>query len=124
MLFKSRAGSDFVAPFLGNPSYVGTLQPISYYGTMSKKWPLEPIELVDGVPFAVVHGYIYQGIWDPGQCESYVRYCMTNCDWSNTRFTTVDKGQKEAALQKLLSSPKWERPLNEWEKAFLAKQIE
>ncbi len=61
---------------------------------------------------------------DPSSAELYVRYCMTNCNWSSVRFTTKSMEQKEAALQKLLSSAKWERPLEGWEREYLTKQLE
>lgn len=66
---------------------------------------------------------MYEGFWDPDYIESYVLKCMNQCDWSNVRFSTKSKHQKEIALGKLLSSPKWQRPLKEREKEFLMEQI-
>ena len=127
MLFTRQEGSDFERPGLGGPSFLGQDRGHTIYFTSDpifKKWPLEPIELVDGVPFAAVTGYGYEGWLDPSGAELYARYCMTNCDWSSIQFTTKSKEQKRTALCKLLSSPKWERPLEAWEQEYLTKQLE
>jgi len=126
MLFTPRPGADFERPALGGPQFLGSDTPFAH-GTVNlifRKWPLEPIELVDEVPFAVVTGYFYEGFWSSNCIQSYVRYCMDKCEWSSVRFTTKTKQQKEIALQKLLASPKWQRPVEAWEKKFLRKQIE
>ena len=127
MLFTRRPGLDFHGAGLGGPAFLGrdrdrSINSIS--DPIFEKWPLEPIELVDGVPFAVVSGYSYEGWFDPRGAELYVRYCATNCAWSSTRFTTKTREQKETALRKLLSSPRWERPLEAWEREYLTKQVE
>jgi hypothetical protein len=123
MLFTKRNGSTFERPrILGGASFYGedyTLKTTSY-----TNWPSEPIELVDGVPFVVVYGYTYEGFWDPHGAESYVRYCMTNCDWSSLHFTPKSQGQKRDALKKLFDSPKWRRPLVPWERQSLSQQIQ
>jgi hypothetical protein len=127
MLFSRRPGSDFKDARLGGPSFLGQDLGHTIYSTSDpifNKWPLEPVELVDDIPFAVVTGYGYEGWFDPRGAELYVRYCMTNCDWSSARFTTKSKEQKETALRKLVSSPKWERPLEGWEREYLTKQLE
>jgi hypothetical protein len=127
MLFTQRPGSEFKRPELGGPSFLGDDRPFgprTIDDPIFKTWPLEPIELVDDVPFAVAQGYTYQGPIDPAASESYVRYCITNCDWSSTRFSRKSKQQKETALQKLISSTKWERPLKGWEREYLKKQVE
>jgi hypothetical protein len=49
---------------------------------------------------------------------------MKECNWSNVRFTTKSKKQKEIALEKLLSSPKWQPPLGAQDKELLTKQID
>jgi hypothetical protein len=127
MLFTNRLGADFKRPALGGPSFLGKdLEHLmaGLFGSGSSEWPLEPIELVEGIPFAIVSGYSYQGRLDPRGAELYVRYCITNCDWSTGRFAVKSKQQKEAALRKLISSPKWQQSIEGWELEFLRKQIE
>ena len=127
MLFVKRPGLEFRRQALGAPQFLGDDRP---FGPLSsddpsfKKWPLEPIELAHGVPFAVVTGYLYEGFWDPTEAESYVRYCMTNCDWSAVHFAAMSKKQKEAALREFLSSPKWKPLIGSRERDYLTKQIE
>jgi hypothetical protein len=90
-------------------------------GTTYSDWPLEPIELVDGIPFLVSQGYILAGHAEhPLQ---YLSYCIQECDWSSFRFAPKSVGEKQRALQKLLSSPKWKRPLDDRNRAFFAAQI-
>ena len=56
--------------------------------------------------------------------EEYLRYCMTNCDWNTYTFHEVTAKQKGEALMKLLLSGQAKRPLNDFQKAFLSRQIE
>lgn len=122
MLFTARPGSTFKrASFLGGAFFYGegpSLDTTSY-----TNWPSEPIELVDGIPFAVVYGYTYEGYWDPHGAESYVRYCTTNCVWSDFHFAIKSESQKRRALQKVIASPKWRRQLDAHERLDLAEQI-
>src|ERR1022692_112573 len=92
MLFIQRHGSTFERPaFLGAGAFFG--EDFTFESKSYTNWPSEPIELVDGVPFAIVYGYSYQGFWNPHSAESYVRYCMTNCDWSSIHFTSKSQDQ-------------------------------
>jgi hypothetical protein len=128
MLFSKRPGSDFERPGLGAPSFLEGYPTILWADSINdprfRKWSLEPIEIVDGVPFAIVVGYSYDGPWNARGTELYVRYCMTNCDWASTRFTIQSKRRKEAALRKLLFSPKWGSQLGDWERGYLRSQIQ
>ncbi len=91
-------------------------------GTDYSDWPLEPIELVDGVPFLITRGYVLGGL--PEADEWYLHYCETNCDWSNSHYAIKTDQQKREALYKLLASPKWKRPLDTSEREFLSEQIQ
>ena len=130
MLFSRRARSTFERPELGAPEFIGDPpgSSISLNGSRDsscfKTWPLEPIEIVDGVPFLVVRGYMVEAIVDPHYMESYVRYCITNCDWSSTQFTAKTIEQKKKALTKILASPKLRLPLEAYERDYLTQQIE
>jgi hypothetical protein len=115
MLFTQRPGSDFRRPMIGGASFFG--------GTDYADWPLEPIELVDGVPFLITRGYVIGGVPEPD--EWYLRYCETNCDWSDFRYTTKNQAQKREALSKLLTSAKWRMlALDSQEQQFFSRQIE
>src|SRR5262245_47911083 len=49
MLFKAKEGKPFRRPAMGGATFFG--------GTSYADWPLEPIELVDGVPFLISGSY-------------------------------------------------------------------
>jgi hypothetical protein len=126
MLFVARSGAEFNRPQLGGPSFLS--EPLFYSITLDspsfKLWSLEPIELVDGIPFVVVEGYSYQGTWDPETPKKYVRYCMENCGRSTFHFVQKNRREKEAALKKLIVSPKWHSKLDSRECDYLRKQLE
>lgn len=113
MLFTNRSGSEFERPSLGGARFPG--------GTEYTDWPLEPIEIVDGVPFFISHSYIIAGrAFSP---LIYIGYCMGNCDWSSYKFEMKSDAQKEEALKKLLVSPKWKQTLTPSDKDFFSAQI-
>lgn len=76
MLFTNKPGSGFERPaFLGAPVFLGEGILRSDPFRLRKNfihWRSEPLEIVGGIPFAIVTGYSYQGIWDPHAAESYV----------------------------------------------------
>jgi hypothetical protein len=113
LLFQARPGSQFRRPGLGEPTFIG--------GTRYADWPLEPIELVDGVPFLIVRGYTLAG--EPESGLAYLEYCITSCDWSGVRLEPKRRAEKVAALAKLKASPKWKRPLTKDEDDFLSSQF-
>jgi hypothetical protein len=53
MLFVRKPKGEFRRPGLGAPIFVG--------GTSVEDWPLEPIEMVDGIPFLMTRGYFLAG---------------------------------------------------------------
>jgi hypothetical protein len=114
MLFSKRSGSEFRRPMIGGAHFLG--------GTDYPDWPFEPIELVDGVPFLITHGYVLGGVAEPA--DTYLRYCMTNCDWSTIRFRELTAKQKRDALEKLVASSKWKQSLDTYERDFLSAQID
>jgi hypothetical protein len=113
MLFTRKAKGEFRRPLIGAAAFLG--------GTDYADWPLEPIELIDGVPFLITTGYALRGRAEPA--SSYVKYCLRNCDWSSERFRPKTQKEKQNALARLLASPKWGTPLGDQDKAFLASQI-
>ena len=113
MLFTKRSGSDFNAPSLGSPIYLG--------GTVSADWPLDPITLVDGVPFLITDGYYVAGTPEPQWL--YLQYCDSHADWSTYRFSIKTKQQEQRALLKLIDSSIWRPRLPETQRQYLATQI-
>ncbi|MFN0111595.1 MAG: hypothetical protein ACKVZH_22265 [Blastocatellia bacterium] len=113
MLFTKKT-SEFRRARIGAPGFFGK--------TSFDDWPLDPIEIVDGVPFIVVNGYTLGGFPEPA-CW-YIEYCIENCNWNNYKFTPKTNELKQAALDKLLVSPKWKSSLSEYDKKFLSAQIQ
>ena len=114
MLFKKRPGEQFTRPSIGGALFMG--------GTDYSDWPLEPIELVDGVPFVISRGYFIAG--RPENDDEYIQYCETHADWSDLQYVVPTKQQEQAALARLVTSPKWKIPLTDKERELLSRQIE
>jgi len=114
MLFKSKPKGEFRCPLIGLPVFISP--------TKSDEWPLEPIELVDGVPFLVVQGYLIGGEME--SAVHYLEYCIKSCDWNTESFKPKTAEEKPNALAKLIASPRWEKPLTEEGKKVLSAQIE
>ena len=95
MLFKARPGVPFRSPRCGNTGYNNVCN-------HDGGWPLEPIALVDGVPFCIAGGFFLYGVEEPP--ASYVDWCAQNCDWADERFAPKTAEQKQRALEKLLAS--------------------
>jgi hypothetical protein len=113
MLFTVKPGGPFRRPELGAAAFWG--------GTDYEDWPREPIEVVDGVPFVIVSSY--HGAGQPESPIDYLEYCLSGCEWGDTKYTPQTADEKRKALEKLISSRKWKRPLREDEKDFFAQQI-
>ena len=107
MLFVKRRDVAFERPKLGGPAYTN--------------WSLEPIEIVDGVPFAITWGYSYFGT--PPKPDEYVYYCMSHCDWTDAMYSPKTLEQKQAALDKLVKLPNWQQSPDQNELDFLNSQI-
>jgi hypothetical protein len=114
MLFMRRSSAEFRRPSIGAAQFLGD--------TDYSDWPLEPIEVVDGVPFLITRGYMILGLREPA--DSYLRYCMANSDWNCAHFREPSTKQKRDGLCKLLASTKWKRSLNTEEREFLSAQLD
>lgn len=111
MLFSAKPNSEFRRPRIGAPAFIGK--------TDYSDWPLEPIEIVDGVPFLIVTGYMLGGMPEPA--EMYLDYCLQNCEWNTFRYEMKNEQMKREALKKFLASPKWKSTPPE---GFLLGQIQ
>ncbi|MEO6054328.1 MAG: hypothetical protein ABIP97_09970 [Chthoniobacterales bacterium] len=121
MLFEARPGEEFRRAVLGLPSFLGARY--ANLEELFKQWPLEPITLVDDIPFVILWGgYAVAG--GPSETSShYLEYCVEHTNWSSRRYKVVDKKQIEAALGKLLQRFK-NTPLYDFEIEALQKQIQ
>jgi hypothetical protein len=120
MLFTARTGGEFRRPALGAALFVGGGM-LEARGSEYKNWPLEPIELVDGVPLLVTRGYALGGRAE--RPSSYLAYCVEHCDWSTFRFRAKSPAKKAAALKKLLMLEKVKRSLDRADVDFLEAQL-
>ncbi len=114
MFFVKRPGSEFRSAYIGAPGFFGDSD--------DKDWQIDPIEIVDGVPFSIVQGYMLFGQAEPAY--DYIGYCIENCDWNSYKFEVKSEEQKQKALKQLLASPKFKTPLSEWERKLLSDQIQ
>jgi hypothetical protein len=114
MLFTAKTGGEFRRPGIGD-SYL-------IYGADPKDWPLQPIEVVDGVPFLVTQGGGIAGF--PESSGQYLAYCAKECDWNKFEYKAKTPEEKRAALKKLLASDKVKGKLREGTDKFLEAQIE
>lgn len=112
MLFVPQAGDKFRCPSMGSASFLGK--------TTATDWPLEPIEIVDGIPFCVVWGYSLSEISRP---DVYLNYCVEQCVWNNYAYGPKSDEEKQAALEKLLKSSKWQGNLEAIDRDYLESQI-
>ena len=126
MLFTAKAGGSFARPMIGVPYFLGTGTDIRsrFLGERTDlgDWPLEPITLVDGVPFLVCTGY--RGADYPEDSCGYVLRCMHDDAWDPTPYRLKSPPEEQAALQTLLASPVWHGDLSRVDRAFLAVQLE
>jgi hypothetical protein len=113
MLFQAKPKSTFRRTAIGAAYFLG--------GTDYEDWPLEPIEIVDGVPFRIVRGYLVLGKAEP--LAAYLRYCREKCRWSSFKFKSKSRLDKQQALDKLLSSPKWKEKLEDGDRVFFEAQV-
>ena len=114
MLYVPESGEEFRRPMIGAAHFLA--------GTDYVDWPLEPIEIVDGVPFLVVQGYSLGG--QPELAEMYLEYCFDNCKWNPINYSIPGKQELQDAFEVLTSVfLKKGKSLNKYERAFLENQI-
>src|SRR5262249_15811381 len=77
MLFTAKPGGEFRRPATGGAGFCGD--------TKYEDWPLDPIEVVGGIPFKVARA---KGALagTPERPDGYLSYCIQHCDWSPVGF--------------------------------------
>jgi hypothetical protein len=74
------------------------------------------------IPFGACAGHALAGRVDPAL--TYLDYCIANGRWTARHYAPVPPAALEKALDTLLKSPGWKRPLTEGEKRMFAVQIQ
>ena len=108
LLFTAKPGGQFRAPSLGAAVVIGGRD----------NFPLEPIEIVNGFPFLVVSGYNQTEVPEPA--DTYLNYCLSDCDWGTFAYKPKTVPEKTMALEKL----NWKTPQTSSEMSFVASQLE
>jgi hypothetical protein len=123
MLFTAKPEGTFRRPLLGGPGFITSREDIPGLSDprLSQPWPLEPITLADGVPFAIVTGYALAGAAE--KAGAYLAYCRKETQWSSLRYHPFPREGMESALQKLENQIP-SQFLTPWMKSFLHQQIE
>ena len=122
MLFTAKPGGTFRRPLLGGPGFITSREDIPGLSDprLSQPWPLEPITLADGVPFAIVTGYALAGAAE--KAGAYLAYCRKETQWSPLGYHPVSSEQMKNALQKLEHQIPTQ-DLTPWVIKFLHQQI-
>jgi hypothetical protein len=111
---QGKEDSNFRRAAIGAVGFLG--------GTEYKDWSLDLFEVIDGVPFVVT-----DGTWSiggrPESDKDYLEYCISECEWNDMKFVSKSGKEKELALEKLLASKKWQKPLTATERGRLRAQI-
>ena len=113
MLFEAEDRSQFRRPGLGGAQFFGA--------TTYDDWPLEPIALVNDIPFKIVFGYILAGVAESG--STYFQHCVTKGKWTSRRYHIATTAEIQKAFDQLTDSKVWKKPLSDWEVRELKKQI-
>lgn len=134
MLFAKKFLHEFRRPLIGSPQFIGGYKVPKHPDAVNAwvpsinaacaLWNLEPITLVNDVPFLVVDGYLLAGHAE--SASHYLEYCLEHCDWSLVWYQQKSKAELNTAMQKLLASSNFKPPLTPPGKGgekFLAEQI-
>jgi len=115
MLFEPKDGGHFRRPKLGRPVFFGVKTTDNAFGER------EPICIVDGVPFAIVTGYVrFDGSESAGD---YLAYCMENMQWTKFAYKQKSATEMQAALEKLLRTHFHEERLRYEDLLFFIRKI-
>ena len=65
--------------------------------------------------------------WPGAMCldcgsDDAVELCIAECEWNRVPFGSKTIAERQQALDKLVHSAKWKKPLDDDERDFLAKQ--
>lgn len=113
ILFNKENNSEFRRPLIGDAIFVGD--------TSYKDWPLEPIALIDGIPFLIVKGYNVEGKTESGL--NYLKYCIKNLAWEEKLYRLKSNLEYQIGLNDLLESSILRNKISEDDKKWFLSQI-
>lgn len=124
MLFEAKGSKLFRRPNLGAPVFCGSHEAeISASSPAFAKFNIEPICIVDGVPFWVVKTYIVGGAIQE-KASNYLSYCVANTNWSTFKFKRVNVESLKKAFENLIQTHFKDHELDKADFDFLHRQIE
>ncbi len=112
MLFEAKQGKEFRRPLIGRAAFFG--------GTGSADWPLEPIDLHEGVPILITRGYALGGFPEPS--ARYLELCTGNCKWREAPYSVRPAGELKEIIAAWMARRNWPQALSEHDRAFFIGQ--
>ena len=112
MLFSARNEDEFRKPAMGGFHFLG--------GTGSQDWPLEPLTFHKNIPILITFGDSLGGQAEVSQ--TYVDYCVENCDWSQVRFKAANSKTIATVIDDWLSLQKWPKELSDKDRKYFTNQ--
>lgn len=112
MLFEAKNEVEFRRPLIGGAAFFGK--------TDYPHWPLEPIDIYEGVPILVTYGYMLGG--EPESSRAYVDFCVKNCKWRQDLYAVRTSDELKKIVAKWLTQRKWPAPLSDRDRAFFIDQ--
>jgi len=124
MLFAPGAGQTFWRVGSINPEFVGDSVGDSSRNSAdgSQPWPLDPIILVDGIPFFIENRSMIAEVTDSSKIE-LEHYVARMLPWTSFRYSTATLEERRKALVKLVNEHSWPRQLTGKEIMFLTDQV-
>lgn len=113
MLFQAKEDSVLRRPMIGAAGFAGN--------TDYEDWPLEPIEIINDIPFLITSGYSLGG--RPESSIMYLEYCIKNGEWTKNNYSVKNIKELKYGLKLLFTSKKWNTELTSYNIAFFEKQI-
>lgn len=114
MLFEAKQGSEFRRPLIGGA--------ILAEGAEDVAWPLEPIDIYEGVPILLAWGYVVDSKAELSRI--YLDFCLANCNWREAHYSARSQDELEGIVAKWLTSRKWPVPLSDRDQRFFTAQAE
>src|SRR5437763_15487865 len=99
MLFDAKKDGTFRRPSIGGANFIDRA---AYDNKAYLDWPLEPITLYEGIPILVTRGY--SGGGRPELVDEYLKYCLDNCQWRDTKFAHMELADSQKTLEAYIAA--------------------